>query len=99
MHHYTTHGTCSKSIDLEISDGRIVSATFNGGCPGNTQGISRLVAGMEVERAIALLEGIRCGRKATSCPDQLAAALKNWRDSQKNSLNSAQTVDRMDLIP
>ena len=72
---YKTHGTCSSQIDLELEDGIIQSVAFTGGCNGNLQGIGRLVAGMPAEEAIGKLQGIQCGRKATSCPDQLSKAL------------------------
>ncbi len=74
---YLTSGVCSRQISIEISDdGIIESVRFLGGCNGNTQGISALVKGMEVEEAIERLEGIDCGGRGTSCPDQLANALK-----------------------
>lgn len=76
-HTYLTEGTCSQMIDFEIDDnGLIRNVVYTGGCNGNLQGISRLVEGMKVEEAINKLEGIRCGYKSTSCPDQLARALK-----------------------
>ena len=68
-------GTCSDRIDLEIEDGIIKSAEFHNGCPGNLVGISKLVAGMDAVKARELLSGIKCGRKSTSCPDQLAKAI------------------------
>ena len=73
---YKTKGTCSSAIDIEVNDGVIESVSFTGGCNGNLKGISALVKGMKVEEAITRLEGIRCGFKTTSCPDQLAQALK-----------------------
>lgn len=73
---YYTSGTCSSQIDFEVEDNVIKQVFFTGGCHGNLQGISRLVQGMTCDEAIAKLEGIRCGYKATSCPDQLARALK-----------------------
>ena len=73
---YKTKGTCSSSIEIQAANGVIESVRFTGGCNGNLQGISKLVQGMKVEDAIAKLEGIRCGMKETSCPDQLAQALK-----------------------
>lgn len=80
MYTYKTQGVCSQKIDFDIveKDGRKVVANvkFTGGCNGNTQGVARLVEGMEVNEAISRMEGIRCGFKATSCPDQLAQALK-----------------------
>ncbi len=76
---YKTTGTCSSAIDFEVEDGRVKEVKFIGGCNGNTQGISKLVEGMLVEEVISRLEGIKCGFKPTSCPDQLAKALKEWR--------------------
>lgn len=73
---YPTTGTCSRRIDIELEDGIIRSVTFTGGCHGNTQGIASLVRGMKAADAIARLEGIDCRGKGTSCPDQLAKALK-----------------------
>lgn len=74
---YQTKGTCSSAIDIEVNGGIIESVTFTGGCNGNLQGISSLVQGMKVDEAISRLKGIRCGMKATSCPDQLARALES----------------------
>ena len=77
---YTPHGVCSHGIVVEIDDlGHLKSAEFMGGCNGNLKGISALVKGMKVEDAISRLEGIRCGFKSTSCPDQLAQALKTLK--------------------
>ncbi len=73
---YRTQGTCARTIDIEVEDGIIKEVKFNGGCAGNTQGISKLVEGMNATEVIERLEGIRCGFKPTSCPDQLAKALK-----------------------
>ncbi len=73
---YYPKGVCSRKIDLEITDGIITSVKFTGGCHGNTQGISRLMEGFPVKDAIRRLEGIDCTGKGTSCPDQLAKALK-----------------------
>ena len=73
---YKTSGTCSTQIDLELEDGIIQAVAFTGGCNGNLKGISALLKGMKVEDAISRMEGIRCGPKPTSCPDQLAQALK-----------------------
>ena len=74
---YLTSGVCSRQISIEISDDNVIeSVKFLGGCNGNTQGISALVKGMDVEEAIERLEGIDCGGTGTSCPDQLANALK-----------------------
>lgn len=73
---YTPKGVCSRQIQVKVEDGIVTSAEFVGGCSGNTQGVSRLVEGMRAEDAIARMEGIRCGLRNTSCPDQLARALK-----------------------
>ncbi|MCI8376795.1 MAG: TIGR03905 family TSCPD domain-containing protein [Lachnospiraceae bacterium] len=74
---YRTKGTCSMAIHVELaSDHTIQNVEFVGGCSGNTQGVAILVQGMKAEEAIARIEGIRCGSKPTSCPDQLAKALR-----------------------
>lgn len=74
---YKTQGTCSRSVIVDVEDGIITACSFVGGCSGNTQGVSALVVGMRVEDAIEKLEGIKCGFRSTSCPDQLARALKS----------------------
>lgn len=74
---YKTNGVCSRNILIDVEDGIVKSVRFEGGCNGNTKGISALVEGMKVEEVIKRLEGIRCGFKGTSCPDQLAQALKS----------------------
>lgn len=76
QYEYKTKGTCSQRIFFEIEDGILKNVQFIGGCNGNLQGISSLVDGMAVQDVISKIEGIRCGMKPTSCPDQLAAALK-----------------------
>ena len=73
---YKTKGVCSSNIEFEVEDGIVKKVAFIGGCNRNTKGISALVEGMKVEDVIARLEGIRCGMRNTSCPDQLAKALK-----------------------
>ncbi len=73
---YQTQGTCSKEINITVEDGVVQSVEFIGGCNGNLKGISQLVKGMKVEDVIARLENTKCGFKNTSCPDQLAKALK-----------------------
>ena len=73
---YRPQGVCSQSMEVEIEDGKILRVEVLGGCSGNLQGISRLLVGMDVEEAIRRMDGIRCGSKPTSCPDQLAKALK-----------------------
>ena len=74
---YTTQGTCSTAIDVEVKDGIIESVRFIGGCNGNTQGVSALVKGMTAREAIDRLKGIKCGSRPTSCPDQLARAMES----------------------
>lgn len=78
---YKTSGVCSKEIQFEIENDIIKTVEFVGGCSGNTQGISKLVEGMSVEDVIKRLEGVKCGFRPTSCPDQLAQALRAY--SQK----------------
>ena len=73
---YTPKGVCSQQIHFDIVDHKVRNVSFRGGCNGNLQGISRLIDGMDVDEAIRRLDGIRCGFKTTSCPDQLAKALK-----------------------
>lgn len=73
---YKTQGTCSQMINVDVENNIIKSVEFVGGCSGNTQGVASLVTGMNVDEAIARMEGIKCGNKPTSCPDQLAKALK-----------------------
>ena len=76
---YTPRGVCSRKMTIEIEDGIIRSVQVDGGCSGNLQGISRLVEGMPVDEAISRMDGIRCGWKNTSCPDQMAQALKQYK--------------------
>ena len=73
---YNTRGVCSRKIDFEIEDGIVKNVRFLGGCNGNLQGIGKLVEGMKIEDVIEKLEGLNCNGKGTSCPDQLAKALK-----------------------
>ena len=73
---FKTKGVCSSAIDFEVENDVIVSVKFTGGCNGNLKGISSLCVGMKVQDVIERLEGIRCGFKSTSCPDQLAKALR-----------------------
>ena len=81
---YKTSGVCSREINFEIDEttGKVISLDFVGGCNGNLSGISRLVIGMTVDETIHKLEGIKCDFKSTSCPDQLATALRQWRSKQ-----------------
>ncbi len=74
---YKTKGTCSSKIELVLDGNRIIAVEFTGGCNGNLKGISKLCVGMDAKEVIALLEGTKCGFKDTSCPDQLAKALKS----------------------
>ncbi len=76
---YSPKGVCSRGMEIDVEDGVIQAVRVMGGCSGNLQGISSLLRGMTVEDAIARMEGIRCGMKPTSCPDQLAQALKSTR--------------------
>ncbi|MBE6973025.1 MAG: TIGR03905 family TSCPD domain-containing protein [Ruminococcaceae bacterium] len=76
---YMPRGVCSRKMTIEVEDGIIRSVQVDGGCNGNLQGISRLVEGMPVEEAVSRMEGIRCGWKNTSCPDQMAQALKQYK--------------------
>lgn len=76
VYDFTPRGVCSQRIHLELESGVIQKVEFYGGCSGNLQGISRLVAGMRAEEAVEKLRGIRCGGKPTSCPDQLARGLE-----------------------
>ena len=73
---YKTKGTCSQMIQFSVDDGKVKNVQFFGGCNGNLKGISALVEGMDIDECITRVEGIKCGMKATSCPDQLAQALK-----------------------
>ena len=80
---YMPTGVCSSQIDLELEDGVIRSVAFTGGCNGNLQGISRLVTGMPAQEAIERLQGIQCGWKPTSCPDQLSKALAEAMEKEQ----------------
>ncbi len=77
---YKTNGVCSRNILVDVEDGIVKSVKFEGGCNGNTRGISALVEGMKVEEVIDRLQGIKCGFKGTSCPDQLAKALETVKE-------------------
>ena len=76
QYEYKTKGTCSQRIFFEIEDGKVKNVQFVGGCNGNLKAIAALVEGMDVQDVISRIEGVRCGMKPTSCPDQLAKALK-----------------------
>ena len=79
---YMTRGVCSRAIEIAVENGVIESVRFNGGCAGNTQGVAALIKGMRVEEAIARLDGIDCRGRGTSCPDQLARALREYLTKQ-----------------
>lgn len=76
VYNYRTKGTCARTISFEINDGVVSNVRFDGGCNGNLKGISSLIDGMKAQDIIERCDGIRCGFKSTSCPDQLAKALK-----------------------
>lgn len=78
---YKTKGTCSQYIQFETKDGKVKNVHFIGGCNGNLKGIAALVEGMNIDEVITRLEGVTCGPKSTSCPDQLAQALKEAKNS------------------
>ena len=82
MPQFTTRGTCSRQISFEVVDGKVHDVAFLGGCNGNLKGISALVEGRPVEEVVSTLQGLTCGPKPTSCPDQLATALKTYLDQQ-----------------
>jgi uncharacterized protein (TIGR03905 family) len=82
MFEFRPSGVCSRLITFDVEDNKVKGVQFFGGCPGNTLGIAQLVEGRPVEEIISLLQGINCGRKPTSCPDQLAQALKAWKEQQ-----------------
>ena len=78
---YRTKGTCSQMIHFEVEDGKVHNVQFFGGCNGNLKGIGSLVEGMDIDEVIARVDGIKCGMKMTSCPDQLAQALKAAKEN------------------
>jgi len=77
---YKTKGTCSQQIFFDVEEGKVKNVQFIGGCNGNLQGICALVDGMDIDEVISKIEGIHCGMKPTSCPDQLATALKQAKE-------------------
>ena len=79
---YTTHGVCSRAISFEVKDNKVTDVHFVGGCSGNTQGVAALVEGIDIDEAIKRLKGIKCGPRPTSCPDQLATALEQYKAQQ-----------------
>ena len=78
---YKTKGVCSREINFEVEDNKVKNVQFVGGCSGNTQGVARLIDGMDIDEAISRIEGIQCGFRPTSCPDQLAQA---WTEDKAN---------------
>lgn len=78
METYKTFGVCSRSIDFEVENGILTKVAINGGCPGNTAGVCKLAVGRPIDEVISLLKGIPC-RNGTSCPDQLARALEEYK--------------------
>ena len=78
---YKTKGTCSQKIFFDLENGKVTNVQFLGGCNGNLKGIAALVEGMDMDEVISRVEGIRCGMKNTSCPDQLAQALKEAKNA------------------
>lgn len=80
MFSYKTKGTCSREITFDVKDGRLTNVSFYMGCRGNTQGVAKLVEGMSIDEVISRLKGIQC-RNGTSCPDQLARALMEYKAS------------------
>ena len=75
-HTYKPRGVCSRRITFDLENGMLKNVSFEGGCSGNSQGLARLAEGMDAKEAIARLEGVRCGFKSTSCPDQLSKAIR-----------------------
>lgn len=82
MYTYLPSGVCAKKIEFDIENDRLKNLAFTNGCPGNLEGIGRLVEGMGVDEVIARLKGITCGKKPTSCPDQLVRALEAWKKGE-----------------
>ena len=78
---YKTKGTCAQMISFRVEDNKVSDVKFFGGCNGNLKGIASLVEGMDIDQVIARVEGIKCGMKSTSCPDQLAMALKAAKEA------------------
>ncbi len=83
MYSYRTQGVCSQQINFEVEGNTLKSVQFIGGCPGNTNGLAKMVEGRDVDEVISKLEGIKC-RPTTSCPDQLAQALKLYKQQIQN---------------
>ena len=83
MYTYYPQGVCTMMMEIDLDGDTINEVVVTGGCNGNLQGVSRLIQGMNVDEAISKLEGIRCGFKPTSCPDQMAKALRLAKEEQK----------------
>lgn len=91
---YKPKGVCSRRITFELENGRVHNVSFEGGCNGNAQGLSRLIEGMPAEEAVQRLSGIKCGFKNTSCPDQLSLALRqalSESEKEKTAVKSEAT--------
>ncbi|MCI8590067.1 MAG: TIGR03905 family TSCPD domain-containing protein [Clostridiales bacterium] len=82
---YQPRGTCSRNIQITVDGDTVIRVAFTGGCSGNTQGVSALCAGMKIDDLIEKLSGIRCGTKSTSCPDQLADALRRYKNKNEGA--------------
>ena len=82
MYSYKTFGTCSKEILFDVEDNKVKNVRYIGGCPGNTQGVARLAEGMDIDELISRTRGIDCAGKGTSCPDQLARALEQYKEGR-----------------
>lgn len=80
---YKTSGVCSQSIEFDVVDNKVTNVKFVGGCSGNTQGVAALIEGMDINEAIKRMEGIKCGFKSTSCPDQLSKALRQYQEQNQ----------------
>ena len=99
MHYeYKTSGTCSRSISFDVENGKVANVQFVGGCNGNLKGIGALVEGMNIDDVIARVEGVTCGMKSTSCPDQLAQALKAAKIGYVHNAHSPQRFSAVDFF-
>ncbi len=78
---YKTKGVCSTKITFDVEDNKVKNVVFTNGCHGNTQGVSALIDGMDIDEAISKIKGIKCGMRGTSCPDQLALALEKYKEN------------------
>ncbi|QSX04692.1 TIGR03905 family TSCPD domain-containing protein [Sedimentibacter sp. zth1] len=80
MYRYKTHGVCSREISFDVKDNKLTDVSFVGGCIGNLRGISILVDGMDIDLVIEKFKNVKCGKKSTSCPAQLAKALEEYKE-------------------